>query len=374
MIRYIWEKSNWTDFHWHNRSLLGPLGVARRCQGDLLSRAKALGVGLGNEARSEVLVEEAVQTAAIEGEIYNRDTVRSSVARRLGLPNAGLPQSERHVDGLVDVLLDATAGYDQPLTASRLQSWQASLFPTGYSGLHPVRTGQWRGKAPMRVVSGPIGRETIHFEAPPVDSIGDEIMGFLSWWEHSRMKQEGLLRAALAHFHFITIHPFEDGNGRIARAVTDMALAQDEALPDRFYSLSSQIGTERSDYYAVLERCQKGHGDITEWLVWFLGCFERAVNASSRLISGILVKAIFWREHSQTPMTDRQRKVVNRLLDTGQGAFQGGLTTKKYVGMTRTSRATAYREISDLVTKKVLLQNPGKGRNVSYDLVWPDID
>ena len=369
-MRYVWQRANWPNFSWQNDKLLHPVGRTRFCQGRLLSRIRGLGMNLSQEAQAEILTEETIKTAAIEGQSLSRNSVRSSVARRLGLPIAGLPSAERHVDGLVEMILDATARYNEPLTAERLKGWQAALFPTGFSGLRRIRTGTWRGPVPMQVVSGPVGREKVHFEAPPADRIGEEITQFLSWWEASLDNTEGLLRAGIAHFRFITIHPFEDGNGRIARALTDMALAQDERLSKRFYSLSAQIMAERDQYYKILEQCQKGDDDITAWLLWFLGCLERAVKNSETLISKVLAKADFWQRHGQTPMNDRQRKVVNRLLDAGQGGFEGGLTTKKYVSIAKTSRATAYREISDLVGKRVLMQNEGKGRNVSYDLVW----
>lgn len=350
--------------------LLHPLGKARLCQGKLLSKVCALGMNLSQEAQAEILVEETIKTSAIEGETLNRDSVRSSVAKHLGLSAVGLPAAERHVDGLVDVLLDATDHYDKPLSIKRVKSWQAALFPTGFSGLSRIRTGKWRGTNPMRVVSGPVGREKIHFEAPPIERIETEMKQFLSWWKQSLNKTEGLLRAGIAHFRFITIHPFEDGNGRIARALTDMALAQDERLKVRFYTISSQIMEERNEYYTILEQCQKGDGDITKWLLWFLECFVRAVGRSEMLISRILVKAEFWQRHRQTIMNERQCKVINRLLDAGKGGFEGGLTTRKYVSIGKVSRATAYREISDLVSKNVLQQNSGKGRNISYDLVW----
>lgn len=369
-MRYIWQRDNWADFRWQSSLLLQPIGKARLCQGKLLSKVRALGMDLGREAQAEILVEETVKTAAIEGETLDRDSVRSSVARHLGLPTLGLPTAERHVDGLVDVLLDATTHYDNPLSAKRLKSWQAALFPTGFSGIHRIRTGKWRGSAPMQVVSGPMGREKIHFEAPPMERIATEMKQFLLWWKGSMNNTEGLLRAGIAHFRFVTIHPFEDGNGRITRALTDMALAQDERMSVRFYSLSSQIMEERNEYYTILERSQKGDGDLTEWFLWFLGCFVRAVEYSERLISTVLAKAEFWQRHSQTIMNERQRKVVNLLLDSGKGSFKGGLTTRKYVSIAKVSRVTAYREISDLINKNVLLQNQGKGRNISYDLAW----
>jgi len=369
-MRYVWQHSHWPNFTWQSDRLLNAVSKARFSQGKLLSRVSSLGMHLSREAQAEILIEETVKTAAIEGQTLDRDSVRSSVARRLGLPAAGLQTAGRHVDGLVDVLLDATLHYHKPLTAKRIKAWQAALFPTGYSGLRRIRTGKWRGPDPMQVVSGPIGRERIHFEAPPSDRVNLEVRKFISWWEKGSITMDGLLRAGIAHFRFITIHPFEDGNGRIARALTDMALAQDEKLTIRFYSLSSRIMLERDDYYNVLEHCQKGNEEITLWLKWFMGCFQRAVEDSQILISKVLTKAEFWQRHAQVTLSERQRKVINRLLDAGPGGFEGGLTTRKYVSMAKVSRATAFREISDLVEKRFLLQNKEKGRSVSYDIRW----
>ena len=368
--KYIWQRRNWADFSFQSEALLPLLGKARQAQGKILTRVKILGLDLIQEAQAEVLTEEAVKTSAIEGEVLNRDAVRSSVARHLGLPHAGLPRAQRSVDGLVEILMDATKNYDQPLTIKRLQGWQAALFPTGFSGLQKIRAGRWRVQK-MQVVSGPVGRERIHFEAPGSERLNKEINDFLLWWKESLGATEGFLRAGIAHFRFVTIHPFDDGNGRIARVLTDMAMAQDERLPIRLYSFSSQIMEERNDYYDVLEKFSRGKGDITPWLLWFLGCLLRAMEKSETIIAKVLAKTEFWQRHGQTMMNDRQRKIVNRLLDTGVGQFQGGLTTRKYVSLTKTSRATAFREIADLVEKKILLQNQGKGRNVSYDLNWP---
>ena len=369
-MRYIWQHPNWPNFTWQSDQLLDAVSLARLCQGKLLSKVNSLGMYLCREAQAEILTEEGVKTAAIEGQTLDRDSVRSSVARQLGLPTAGLPDAGRHVDGLVSMLLDATLNYDKPLTTKKLKSWQAALFPTGYSGLRRIRTGKWRGSDPMQVVSGPIGHEKIHFEAPPLNIIDSEIKKFVSWWEKGSTQVDGLLRAGIAHFRFVTIHPFEDGNGRIARALTDMALAQDEKQPARFYSLSSRIMTDRDKYYNVLEYCQKGDGEITSWLKWFLGCFQRAVEDAQTLISKVLAKGEFWQKYGQTTLNDRQRKIINRLLDAGPGGFEGGLTTRKYVSIAKVSRTTAFREISDLVKKRILLKNQGKGRSVSYDIKW----
>jgi len=369
MPQYIWQSPDWPNVHWQSDRLLNPLGLARLAQGKLLSQVAALGFDLGQKAQAEILTEEAVKTAAIEGESLDRGSVRSSVARRLGLPTAGLPTAPRHIEGLVEVLFDATLNYQSPLTDERLKGWQAALFPSGYSGMHRIRVGDWRGEGePMQVVSGPIGRETIHFEAPPGEQVGAEITSFLSWWDASPGTMDGLLRAGVAHFRFVTVHPFEDGNGRLARALTDMALAQDEKLAARFYSLSSQIMAEREAYYAVLEQTQKGSGDITPWLEWFLGCFERAVERSDELLAVVLLKARFWQRHAEASLTERQRKVLNRLLDAGPGGFEGGMTTRKYASLADVSKATAQRELADLVDQGLLRPNPGGGRSVSYEV------
>jgi len=369
-MKYIWETKNWPAFTWEKGPLLALISQARKDQGILLARVKSLGFELEGQAQADILTEEAIKTSAIEGERLNRESVRSSVARHLGLPAANLKTETRSVDGLVEVLLDATRNYGKPMTARRLKGWQAALFPTGYSGFSKIRVGKWRGREPMRVVSGPVGREKIHFEAPPGVRVEKEMRQFFSWWGSSLKNEDGLLRAGMAHFYFVTIHPFEDGNGRIARALTDMALAQDEKLGTRYYSLSSQIMEEREEYYRVLEKCSKGN-NITGWLVWFLGCYARAIERTKKIIEVVLAKAEFWQNHNKPEINERQRKAVNRLLDAGKGGFEGGLTTRKYVGMSKVSRATAFREISDLLQKGFLRQNPAKGRSISYDLNWP---
>ena len=269
-MKYIWQCDLWPKLTWNSDTLLSLLGRARLTQGNLLGRVRRLGFSLGEEARADILTEEAIKTAAIEGERLNPQMVRSSVARHLGLREAGLISVIRPVDGLVEVILDATQKYDEPLSADRLKGWHAALFPSGYSGFHKIRVGRWRGKESMRVVSGPVGKEKVHFAAPPGKDVESEMRQFLRWWESSRKPADGLLRAGVAHFYFVTIHPFEDGNGRIARALTDMALAQDENVNIRYYSLSSQIMEERNGYYDILEKCSKGDSlDVTKWLVWF---------------------------------------------------------------------------------------------------------
>ncbi|MBI3088081.1 MAG: Fic family protein [Candidatus Omnitrophica bacterium] len=370
-MTYLWQLKQWPAWRWNSEALLPLISRARLSQGKLLTKVASLGFKLSREAQADILTEEAVTTSAIEGERLSRDSVRSSVARHLGLPAAGLSPANRSVDGLVEVLLDATQHYEAPLTAARLKRWQAALFPTGHSGLRKIRTGQWRGpEQAMQVVSGAVGRERVHYEAPPGRRVGQDMTRFLSWWRAGAAREDGLLRSGLAHVYFVTIHPFEDGNGRIARALTEMALAQDEHQPIRCYSLSSQIMKERNAYYRVLEACQKGDGDVTAWLQWYLGCYTRAVERTERLIADVLAKAAFWQRHSQADLNARQRKVLNRLLDAGKGGFQGGLTTRKYVALAKVSRATAFREISELLEKGLLTQHPARGRSVSYEVKW----
>ena len=294
----------------------------------------------------------------------------------MGLPAAGLPPAERAVDGLVQVLLDATVNHGGPVDGDRLKGWHAALFPTGYSGLRRILVGDWRPASsdPMQVVSGPVGREKVHFEAPPAGRVELEMGRLFAWWRASDSRLDGLIRAALAHLWFVTIHPFDDGNGRIARAIADMALAQDEQTGRRLYSMSGQIARERDDYYDSLQRAQRGSGDVTEWVGWFLGCLERAILCSEEQVSIALLKARFWQKCGEVSLNERQRKVLNRLLDAGPGGFEGGLSTRKYRGLTMTSQATAKRDMGELIAKDILKRNPGGGRSASYDLIWPETD
>ena len=371
-MKYIWQLKNWHDFKYDVAAVLKPLGELRLIQGKLLGRVAELNIGLDVDAQASILVEETIRTAQIEGQTFNREAVRSSVAIKLGFP-AGVGAPDRHIDGLVDVLLDAVRFYDKPLTQARLNGWQASLFPTGYSGLRKIRVGRMRGNEPMQIVSGPLGKEKIHYEALPRERLDEEMRFFLKWWQTSADQMDGVLRAAQAHLHFLTIHPYEDGNGRLARAMTDMALSQDEKIKVRYYSVSSEIVRRRNTYYQVLEDVQNCRVDLTAWYLWFIQCIHSSIEQSWDMIANILLRHDFWNKHAQTLITDRQKKVINRILEAGPDNFEGGLTTRKYVNIAGVSRATAFREITDLTAKNILRRLPGSGRNARYDLIWPSV-
>lgn len=365
MAKYIWQQSRWPEFKWDANELLVPLGRVRRLQGELLSRAD----GMGLEAKVSVVTDEAVTTAAIEGEQLDRTRVRSSVAKRLGLSTAGMPGIDRNADGLVEVLMDATEQFHTLMTAKRLKLWHAALFPTGYSGMYEIRVGKWRsGDEPMQVVSGRPGREKVHFEAPPSTHVPKEIAAFIKGLNHPTREMDGIVRAAIAHLYFVTIHPFDDGNGRIARAIADYVLAVDEGTGRRLYSMSVQISKDRDRYYKVLEQTQKGTLNITAWLKWFLVALERAIAASLSQMDKALDAKTFWASLAEVPLNARQRKVIARLLEAGPSGFEGGLNNRKYVGMTKVSRETAKRDLADLVKKGILIQTTKSGRSVAYEL------
>ncbi|TXL80440.1 Fic family protein [Vineibacter terrae] len=362
---YIWERPSWPDFRWQDARLLEPLAAARLKQGQLLGGMARLGFDLRREAQFNALTEDVLKSSAIEGDMLDRNSVRSSLARRLGLPDAAAAAVDRRTEGVVDMLLDATENHDKPLTARRLCGWQAALFPTGYSGLHRVKTGRWRDDAqgPMQVVSGPIGRQRVHYQAPPAARLDTEMRRFLEWFNR-KSGPEGLLRAGLAHLWFVTIHPFDDGNGRVARAIANQALAQSEGSGQRFYSMSNQIQKERTGYYAMLERTQKGGLDVTQWLVWFLDCFSRALDGAESARDNVLSKADFWQRYARELFTARQKVVLNRYLD----GFEGKLTAKKWAAIGKCSVPTAQRDINDLLERGILRRNPGGSKNTSYDL------
>jgi Fic family protein len=361
----IWERAEWPNFTWNDARLLEPLAAARLKQGRLLGIMERLGFDLKLEAQLEALTADVIKSAEIEGEAFDREAVRSSIARRLGVPAAAVASADRRTEGVVDMMLDATANHDAPLTAERLFGWQAALFPTGYSGLRRVGTGRWRDDAegPMQVVSGPLGRERVHYQAPPAAGLDAEMRAFLAWFNR-KGAPEGLLRAGLAHLWFVTIHPFEDGNGRVARAIADQALAQSEGSGQRFYSMSNQIRKERSAYYDALAQSQKGGLDVTDWLAWFLGCFSRAIDGAEAACANVLGKADFWQRYAREPFTERQKTVLNRFLD----GFEGKLTARKWAAIGKCSVPTAQRDINELTGRHILRRNPGGSKNTSYDL------
>jgi Fic family protein len=363
---YIWRQKNWPNLTWDSGGLTALLGQVSREQGRLLGRMQHLGFELRREAQLSTLTEDVVRSSEIEGKKLDSDQVRSSIARRLGMDVGGLLPADRDVEGVVEMTLDATTRYAQPLTADRLFGWHAALFPAGRSDLQKITVGNWRDDqgGPMQVVSGPIGRQKVHYEAPPAARVPEEMDRFLSW-SAAPGSTDPLLIAGLAHLWFVTIHPFDDGNGRIARAIADMALARSERSTQRFFSMSAQIRRERSDYYTMLERTQKGALDVTLWQDWFLSCLHRAIEGSQGTLGAVLEKARFWERFAQQSLNERQIKVLNRLLD----GFEGKLTTSKWAKLTKCSQDTAYRDILDLVERGALRKDAGGGRSTSYSLV-----
>ncbi len=362
----IHEQADWPHFQWRQEGLVDQLAAVRHRQGRLLGRMEALGFDLRQEALLDTLTEDVVTSSEIEGEILDSAQVRSSVAQRLGMDIAGLSHADRGVDGIVDLMLDATERYAQPLTQERLFSWHAALFPTGRSGLRRITVGGWRDdrSGPMQVVSGPIGRERVHFEAPAAARLDQETRAFLDWFNAPADTDE-VLKAGLAHLWFVTVHPFDDGNGRIARAIADMALARSEGSPQRFYSMSSQIRRERAAYYSILERTQRGTTDVSEWMSWFVACLGRAIEGAKTTLMAVFTKARFWEGIASLPINERQRAVINHLLD----GLEGKLTTSRWAKMTKCSQDTALRDITDLMERGVLARRPEGGRSTSYALV-----
>ena len=365
MPTYVHELKDWPNFRWDEGVVSQRLAPVRHRQGRLIGRMEALGFDLRAEAVLATLTEDVLKSSEIEGEILDRKQVRSSIARRLGMDIGALTPTERNVEGVVEMMLDATQKYDEPLTDERLFAWHAALFPTGRSGMTKIIVGAWRDDrtGPMQVVSGPFGRERIHFEAPAALGLDVEMSAFLEWFS-AGTPLDPVLKAALAHLWFVTIHPFDDGNGRIARAIADMALARSDQSPQRFYSMSAQIRQERKAYYDILESTQKGDLDITSWLEWFLGCLDRAIEGVEETLAGVLYKARFWETHRDQTLNERQRNIINRLLD----GFEGKLTSSKWATLMKSSPDTALRDINDLISKDVLVRDPGGGRSTSYSL------
>lgn len=365
MPNYIHRLEKWPDFNWSAEALAKQLAAVSRRQGRLIGRMEALGIKLRAEAVLATLTEEVVKSSEIEGETLDKDQVRSSLARRLGMDVGGLPQPDRNVEGVVEMMLDATQNYAAALTPDRLFGWHAALFPTGRSGMSKIVVGAWRDEAsgPMQVVSGPYGREKVHYEAPAFDRLDAEMQAFLTWFE-SKPDTDPVLRAAIAHLWFVTVHPFDDGNGRIGRAIADMALARSEESPQRFYSMSAQIRVERTAYYNILESTQKGSLDITDWLHWFLSCLDRAFDGAEHTLERVIYKARFWEGLAEKKLNDRQQGMLNRLLD----GFEGKLTSTKWAKIAKTSQDTASRDINDLVAKGILQRDEAGGRSTSYSL------
>lgn len=362
---YIHEHPQWPKLHWDEAKLATLLADVRHRQGRLLGRMEGLGFGLRSEAQLSTLTADVVKSSAIEGEKLNEEEVRSSIARRLGLEYAGAALPSRDVEGVVEMMLDATQHSMEPLTAERLWGWHAALFPTGRSGMNRITVGAWRPveAGAMQVVSGPIGRERVHYVAPSAEKLQSEMKAFLGWFKN-RNSMDPVLKAGLAHFWFVTIHPFEDGNGRIARAIADLALARADGMAERFYSMSTQIETERKEYYRQLERAQRGTPDVTAWMEWFLGCLGRSIQRADEMLSGVMFKARLWEKINVAPVNERQRIVINRLLD----GFEGNLTSSKYAKLAKCSEDTALRDIKTLVDRGVLMKNEAGGRSTSYVL------
>lgn len=370
-VTYIYDLPEWPDFSWDEKALSDRLAAVRHRQGRLIGRMEAFGFALRSEAVLQTLTQDVVQSSDIEGEVLDVEQVRSSIARRLGMDIAGLVPADRDVEGVVEMMLDATQRFGQPLTKERLFGWHASLFPAGRSGMSRISVGAWRDDAQgrMQVISGAYGREKVHYQAPKAECLEVEMGIFLDWFE-AGPKLDLVLKAAVAHLWFVTIHPFDDGNGRIARAIADLMLARSEGSAQRFYSMSAQIRIERKAYYDILESTQKGGLDITPWLVWFLGCLDRAFDHAEETLSKVLAKAQFWEKHAGQRFNERQRDMLMRLID----GFSGKLTSGKWAKIEKCSPDTALRDISDLVERAILIKEPGGGRSTSYTLRDPGAD
>ena len=366
--KYIWQASDWPSWRYDLAALAVPLAEVSRAQGLLMGRLADVGMTLRDQASLAALTEDVVKTSEIEGETLNAESVRSSIARRLGVDIGALAAVDRHVEGVVEMVLDASVNCHAPLSRERLFGWHAALFPTGYSGLAKINVGAWRDDAggSMQVVSGSIGHQRVHFEAPPADALDTETRLFIDW-VNDAPHEPPLIKAGLAHLWFVTLHPFDDGNGRIARAIGDLLLARADGSPQRFYSLSAQIQRERTAYYDILERTQKQSMDVTEWLAWFLDTLHRAVNQAQHTLDAVLSKARFWQRWALIPLNARQVKLLNRLLD----GFEGKLTSGKWAAIAKCSPDTALRDISDLLTRGVLRKTDAGGRSTSYELNNP---
>ncbi len=365
MKAFIHQKDNWPEFTWNSNDFLDLLSEARNLQGRLIGKMETLGFDLRNEAILDTLTLDVLKSSEIEGEFLNPDQVRSSIARRLGMEIAGAVESDRSVERVVGMMIDATQNCFAPLTVDRLFNWHAALFPTGRSGMYKITVADWRKDTtgPMQVVSGAMGKEKVHFQAPDSDVVEKEMTRFIDWFNNSKI--DLVIKAAIAHIWFVTIHPFEDGNGRITRALTDMLLAQSDKSNQRFYSMSAQIRLERKQYYEILEKTQKGNLDITNWIIWFLNCLINALKSTNSILTRVLFKADFWQKHIDTAINDRQRKLLNKLMDD----FDGKLTSSKWAKIAKCSKDSAVRDINDLIEKGILQKEPAGGRSTNYELI-----
>ncbi len=365
MKTFIHQKDNWPEFTWKSNDFLSLLSEARNLQGRLIGKMETLGFDLRNEALLDTLTLDVLKSSEIEGEFLNPVQVRSSIARRLGMEIAGAVESDRNVEGVVEMMLDATQKCFDPLTAERLFDWHAALFPTGRSGMYKITVADWRKDTmgPMQVVSGAMGKEKVYFQAPDSDLVEREMTRFIDWFNNSKI--DLVIKAAIAHLWFVTIHPFEDGNGRITRALTDMLLAQSDKSNQRFYSMSAQIRIERKQYYEILENTQRGNLDITDWIVWFLNCLISALKSTDSVLTSVLFKAEFWQKHIDTAINDRQRKLLNKLMD----GFEGKLTSSKWAKIAKCSKDSAVRDINDLIEKGILQKEAAGGRSTNYELI-----
>ncbi len=365
MPRYVHQLTKWPQFTWKHEELLPLLASVRHKQGRLHGSMKMLGFPLRNEAILQTLTSDVLKSTEIEGEVLNPDQVRSSIARHLGMKVAGLIPSDRNVDGVVEMMLDATQNFKKPLSKNRLCGWQSSLFPSGRSGLHKIKVGKWRDnkKGPMQVVSGAMGKEKVHYEAPNADRLEEEMFAFIKWFNVNEYS-DPVLKSAVAHFWFVTVHPFDDGNGRIARALADMLLAKADGDAQRFYSMSAQIRLKRKSYYEILEKTQKGNLDITEWIKWFLNCLDHALDDTDKVMQAVLSKTHFWDKNAHKKINERQRMLINMLFD----GFTGKLTSTKWAKIAKCSADTALRDINDLLNKKILRKDEAGGRSTGYFL------
>lgn len=362
MRKYIYEYENWPEFTWNDKQINFILGKVRHLQGKIFGKMEALGFSIKEETILSTLTLDVLKSSEIEGEILNYEQVRSSIARKLGLEYAGIIHIDRNVEGVVEMMLDATQKYDYDIDHERIFGWHAALFPTGWSGMHKIDTGCYR-KGEMQVVSGPLGKEKIHFQAPLPDVVEKEMNVFLDWFNNEK-NTDGVLKAAIAHFWFIIIHPFDDGNGRIARAFSDMLLARSEESSQRFYSLSNQILSEKKKYYEILQKVQHSSGEITEWLEWFLNCLYRALENTEETLKRIIIKSDFWDKHKETSINSRQRLMLNKIFD----GFEGKLKSSKWAKITKCSSDTALRDIKDLMEKGILKREESGGRSTNYEL------